>query len=428
MKLRNKIVTGILLVNFLASTCVACSSTQKQELDATMPSIVSTVTHQDTEYFEEINQEKETYTVDYVAYAAKRNQTILNFVNHEETRLSFYLEALEHIGFDNCFGGKEGFIRSMGQFCDALDGVIGNSVELSPYRLMGRDLVLKFMSCAPDELKNDEQFIRGLISGGDSGSFRKYIMDWASDELKSDGDFLKSVSRLNHLPLLDQASEELRQNEDFILEMIRVCAFNINYVDEKLKNDKAFLLNAIRVNYDVLSQLKQPSDFGFKDFLGDKDFMLQVIQISPRLLRYAFDSTKLMNDKSFILEAISINLPTLDYFLEYNPNLKNDKELAVGVMKLANERFEEQATDIKEYLFRDIESCETYFKFIYDDLLVYFSESVLADEAFKSEYEKFVYGVISLVPEEFLKDTNLQKTIKSILPNYEFQLDKEIEQ
>lgn len=145
-------------------------------------------------------------------------------------------------------------------------------------------------------------------------------LQWASEEIKNDSDFITQLIRINP-DALQYASEELKNDREFILETVMIYQDAFNYASEPLKNDREFILEIAGLNFNIFEQAPE--------FLkNDPDFILNGISIHPSALSHASES--LRNDRQFILQAAQLKGTILLYAADI---FKKDHEVVLKAVQ-----------------------------------------------------------------------------------------------
>lgn len=127
--------------------------------------------------------------------------------------------------------------------------------------------------------------------------------------------------------LLKLASEILKKDKDVFFAAVEQKSEFFNYFSPKLKKDKAFLLEAVKVNGNILEFVSNE--------LKDEELFLAALEEDAYSFKYV--PAELKNNKAFILSAVSVNGAV---FLQIPENLKNDKEFLLEILKHNRYAFE----------------------------------------------------------------------------------------
>lgn len=125
---------------------------------------------------------------------------------------------------------------------------------------------------------------------------------YASEGLKDDRAFMlevvtsygKSEPAASAFPFV---SARLKADRDFVLEAVRVNGYVFESVSEKLRDDREIVLTAVR-------NLACAIIFAYASatLRRDRDFVLEVVGKNPGVLQYV--SSELRNDKEIVLAAL----------------------------------------------------------------------------------------------------------------------------
>lgn len=141
---------------------------------------------------------------------------------------------------------------------------------------------------APDYIKKDKSLIH-LAASYDLNNF-----EYAHNELKCDKEFIKEL---------------------LITHKNKYDTYAIMYdIDDKLLNDKEFIKELILLDNEILNYHLKNNFIG--RFLGDKDFILFAIKINIEVFNYIPDELK--NNKKFMLEMLKVNFDVLKNIAIYH--------------------------------------------------------------------------------------------------------------
>jgi hypothetical protein len=134
---------------------------------------------------------------------------------------------------------------------------------------------------------------------------------------------------------LEYADEKLRKDKKFISELVRLNPSVIVYIHDSLTKDKKFLLDLLKIDsFFLLFHVEIDKRFNY--LLKDKEFMLKIIKHNIDALGYA-DNT-LRKDKNFLLEVLKQNR---DAIMHFDNSLVADKKFVLSAVK--------QGSDILPY-------------------------------------------------------------------------------
>ena len=162
------------------------------------------------------------------------------------------------------------------------------------------------------QLWKDKDFVR-LILIKDIA-----YLKFASDELKADRELiLFAISySLRESSFLEFCSEDLRSDKEFVIKSVDLYANNLEFASDELKKDKEVVTKAyIKNDY--------ASEYMHNDLLSNKDFILELMSISPSERLYSAISKELQNDIDIINKAIKSN----NVYKLLNIELRNDKDI-----------------------------------------------------------------------------------------------------
>lgn len=206
--------------------------------------------------------------------------------------------------------------------------LIGAPMEL----LSDREFMLKAvdecgfaLEYASDELKNDEELVLIAIQGWDGVSVNySYAIKEASEELRSNKEFMRKAIELTEGEAFCGATDELKNDKEFVLFAVRhgspphQCDPDIvlRYASEEMRADKDVVLAAVRKNGWSLY-------YASEELKADKDVVLVATINNSWSLTYA--SPTLRENKDFIIELVK---RAGDYALRYvDEALQNDADV-----------------------------------------------------------------------------------------------------
>lgn len=226
----------------------------------------------------------------------------------------------------------------------------------------------------------------------------------AREEIKNDKKFMLKAIKKDYR-VLAYASETLKNDIDFMIQAIENNYLCIKFAGKKLLNDEEFILNAIIIN---------PSALGYASnrLRNNKDFVLTAIRkgLEQDYSVLAFASNELMQDKRFMLKAIEINESNIVYA---SNELRHNKEFllqAIEVNLLVLGWIDYEFKKDKEFMLKAIE--------INSLSLIYASNELKNDQdvvfkAVKRASVEECYALQLVVSDELKNNANLLKIIKS---------------
>jgi len=270
-------------------------------------------------------------------------------------------------------GSKESYLKSTSLFLNediASNEIVGG---LSKQKISNKDreLVLKLVSAngldlefASDNLKSDKEVaLAALKQNGRAFEF-------VSDDLKSDKEIVLNTVH-SYGKALEYVSKELQGDKEIVIAAVTGGYWDgqaLEFAAKELKGDKEVVLAAIRSGGEalayssknlqkdkevVLEAVKNISkyykgDFYIKEFfnesinkqfLKDKDIMLDAVNTSGISLRFA--SQTLRSDREIVLAAFNNLKVKFEYVHRYgleviDKKFLNDSELMLSALKHAN--------------------------------------------------------------------------------------------
>ena len=157
----------------------------------------------------------------------------------------------------------------------------------------------------------------------ESGSYTQLI-ELIDEKLFSDINFVKKLlnsvdvedSDYEIIEILERAGKEVTSNKDLMLSAISANYESYNYLDESLKSDNQFFIEAEKLS----GYLLQYAD---KDLQSDRDVVAVAVETYGGELKFAADKFK--SDREMVLKAVK----TEPFILEYvDEKFRSDFEIA----------------------------------------------------------------------------------------------------
>ncbi len=176
---------------------------------------------------------------------------------------------------------------------------------------------------ASEQLRNDKDVVIAAV--------RNYgnALEYASEQLQNDKDLVITAVRTNG-DALQYASEELQNDKDVAMAALINSTEAFEYVSERLQSDKEFILHAIgqkdedAVDDDLDSYI---SDNIPEKLKADKDFVLQMVKVNGMVLGCVSDELKV--DKEVVTLAVKNNGKAYVHF-EWEDETFYDKEIILA--------------------------------------------------------------------------------------------------
>jgi hypothetical protein len=176
---------------------------------------------------------------------------------------------------------------------------------------------------APEQLQNDKDVVIAAV--------RNYgnALEYASEQLRNDKDVVITAVRTNG-DALQYASEELQNDKDVAMAALINSTEAFEYVSERLQSDKEFILHAIgqkdddAVDDDLDSYI---SDNIPEKLKADKDFVLEMVKVNGMVLGCLSDELKV--DKDVVTLAVKNNGKAYAHF-EWEDETFYDKEIILA--------------------------------------------------------------------------------------------------
>jgi len=165
-----------------------------------------------------------------------------------------------------------------------------------------------------DEFKNDQDVILEAIknekSFGTSDIFKK-----VNETLKSNKNFIIKAVKLNG-NIIQQVTNNFKKDKDVFLSAVQKNGYCLYYADDNLKKDKDVVMAAIS-NY---SSALQHADETLKK---DREIVLTAIKNHTGWDYIDYLDQSFIEDKDFVIEAISLNKRFLILFRQYDEIIEN---------------------------------------------------------------------------------------------------------
>ena len=176
---------------------------------------------------------------------------------------------------------------------------------------------------ASEQLRNDKDVVIAAV--------RNYgnALEYASEQLQNDKDLVITAVRTNG-DALQYASEELQNDKDVAMAALINSTEAFEYVSERLQSDKEFILHAIgqkdvdAVDDDLDSYI---SDNIPEKLKADKDFVLEMVKVNGMVLGCVADELKV--DKDVVMLAVKNNGKAYAHF-EWEDETFYDKEIILA--------------------------------------------------------------------------------------------------
>ena len=170
-----------------------------------------------------------------------------------------------------------------------------------------------------ESLKKDEKFIKAIDWEALNNAFAEAVgmssltKKEALEYVKKDGLELKY---LHHL----------KKNKKIVLEAVKQAGHALEYADESLRNDRNFILKAVKLNaYAVL--------YGHKNFKKDKKIVLVAVKQDVDVFDFIDESLK--KDEKFVLNILKQG----SYIFPYcEDNYNKNKEIILEAQKILNKK------------------------------------------------------------------------------------------
>ena len=179
---------------------------------------------------------------------------------------------------------------------------------------------------ASEQLRNDKDVVIAAITAVDQ---YHSTFQYASEELRNDKDVV--ITAVGHNgDALQYASEELQNDKDVAMAALINSTGAFKYVSERLRSDKEFILHAIgqkdvdAVDDDLDSYI---SDNIPEKLKADKKFVLEMVKVNGMVLGCVADELKV--DKDVVMLAVKNNGKAYAHF-EWEDETFYDKEIILA--------------------------------------------------------------------------------------------------
>jgi hypothetical protein len=179
---------------------------------------------------------------------------------------------------------------------------------------------------ASEQLRNDKDVVIAAITAVDQYYF---TFQYASEELRNDKDVV--ITAVGHNgAALQYASERLRDDKEVAMAALINSTGAFKYVSERLRSDKEFILHAIgqkdvdAVDDDLDSYI---SDNIPEKLKADKDFVLEMVKVNGMVLGRVSDELKV--DKDVVMLAVKNTGKAYAHF-EWEDETFYDKEIILA--------------------------------------------------------------------------------------------------
>jgi len=142
-------------------------------------------------------------------------------------------------------------------------------------------------------------------------------------------------------------SPRLKEDKEIVMLAIEENCDSISYIPRELSNDRDIVLTFLR-NGGNISYYKK---YIWETLLEDEWFLLSAIKINYHIIILIPDSLK--NKKKFVLQVIELlnqywPVDNIDRLYFVNTNLRNDKDIALAVLKHCKSCFQSLSINMKE--------------------------------------------------------------------------------
>jgi len=192
-------------------------------------------------------------------------------------------------------------------FCDKRITINANilTVVVMNYKLDDINFVIKngLNGCNPDFL-NDSEIAKNILK------IKPASITQISDELKDNNEVVIEAIKKNGL-LLKYVSNRLKDDDGFVSLAIEQNANALMHASERLQNDYDILKLTVKCDYRRFQYMPEI-------IKTSKKIIIYVIGKSADMIKYV-DPT-ILNDKSFILELLSINVGIYEFLTAEQKN------------------------------------------------------------------------------------------------------------
>jgi hypothetical protein len=176
---------------------------------------------------------------------------------------------------------------------------------------------------------------------------------------------------MNDIRIAAFCSDEVRSDRDVALEIIKTNGKNLELLNDKLKDDKEFILEALQ--YDTILE------YASERIRDDNDVVNLAVIKHPELIVFASD--RFTGNKDFILNLLKKDSYVLQYLNHYtHNNLRNDVDFLLDCWKAVADRKTDNVVALQYH-------AKTLLEYMSDDLKPIFSKVKLGDRNISQQIE-----------------------------------------
>ena len=186
------------------------------------------------------------------------------------------------------------------------------------------------LAFASPELRNDKEVVLFAVEKN------IHALQFASDGMKNDKEIItiavkkNAADRIGDCPIFNYASAALKNDKAFVMELLRIEGVNIlRYLSDALKNDKEVVMKSLEFDGRVL-------EYASDELRNDKEVVMFAVQVEYHGEDYAlyYASDALQNDKEVVMA--SVNNEALSYIVA-SEALRADPEVACTAIQKMKE-------------------------------------------------------------------------------------------
>jgi len=261
------------------------------------------------------------------------------------------------------------------------------------------------------------------------------IAKYRKEKYKKEKEYIKKEWR-KHIGILNFASEQLKNDKNFMLSIIELNSCGLKYCSRELQLNKSFVLDAIRIHEDAvwssedlsyrnakyLYDHPSPSILLFidKSLREDEDILLTYLYRNRN--DYTVLTENLWKNKDLIKKIIKM-IP--DYKLDQMDNsLKDDREFMHELIEISGETFKYVGDSLKKDEELAYLALEKTNYALFDYLIKNFDESIIKDKEIVEKALSYDEYYFNLIDDSLKKDKELVKNLLTTKPSLYYKLDE----
>ena len=262
------------------------------------------------------------YTFEYLGDKLKKDKEFVVLAYKEDSEVASYMD--ESLKSDRAFIWKLIKLKAF-NIMKYLNPKFQDDEEIVSYLL---EYDYDAMQYASERLKNSRKFALKAMQK------QPYSINYL-EVFQDDPEFLEIALKAGYG--LKYATKEQKINKALVMKVIAINSHALEYADELLRDDKELVSFAIKsgsYGYEL--------DYASGRLKKDKELVLQAIKKNGGAFRYVDKS--LEDDRAFILEAVKVSASILE---NISDRLKKDKEIALSAIAQDSNIFEYLDSSLK---------------------------------------------------------------------------------